>query len=49
VLARFLLQQMAADPMERALQESHFEFRGGAQDPPRANPRRRVEDRADET
>ena len=29
VLARFLLQQMASDPMERALQESHFEFRGG--------------------
>jgi hypothetical protein len=46
VLARFLLlQQMASDPMERALQESHFEFRGGAEEPPRANPRRRVDDR----
>ena len=49
VLARFLLQQMASDPMERALQESHFEFRGGPQDPPRTNPRRRVEDHADGT
>jgi hypothetical protein len=49
VLAHYLLQQMAADPMERALQESHFEFRGGAQEPPRTNPRRRVEDRADES
>ncbi|MGH7580911.1 MAG: hypothetical protein ACREM9_12105 [Gemmatimonadales bacterium] len=49
VLARFLLQQMASDPMERALQESHFEFRGRAQEPPRANPRRRVEDRVDES
>ena len=29
--------------MERALQESHFEFRGGAQEPPRTNPRRRME------
>jgi hypothetical protein len=48
VLARFLLQQMAADPMERALQESHFEFRGGAEDAPLMNPRRRVEDRAGE-
>jgi hypothetical protein len=49
VLARFLLQQMAADPVERALQESHFEFRGGAEEAPRPNPRRRVEDHADET
>jgi hypothetical protein len=49
LLARFLLQQMAADPMERALQESHFEFRGGAQDPPIMNPRRRVQDPPDET
>lgn len=24
VLARYLLQQMGSDPMERALQESHF-------------------------
>jgi hypothetical protein len=46
VLARFLLQQMASDPMERALQESHFEFRGAAQEPPLINPRRRAEDRA---
>jgi hypothetical protein len=49
VLARFLLQQMASDPMERALQESHFEFRGGAQDPPRTSPRRRVVDRPDQS
>lgn len=49
VLARYLLQQMGAeDPMERALQESHFEFRGGAQDPPLVNPRRRIEDRPGE-
>jgi hypothetical protein len=49
VLARFLLKQMGSDPTDRALQESHFEFRGGAQDPPRTNPRRRVDDRADES
>ncbi len=49
VLARYLLQQMAADPLERAIQETHFEFRGGAGEPPRANPRRRVQDRSDET
>jgi hypothetical protein len=48
VLARYLLQQLASDPMDRALQETHFEFRGGAQDPPDVNPRRRVEDRASE-
>ena len=48
VLARFLLKQMGSDPMERALQESHFEFRGGAEDPPVVNPRRRAEDRADD-
>lgn len=48
VLARYLLQQLASDPMDRALQETHFEFRGGAQDPPDANPRRRVEDRTSE-
>ena len=44
VLARFILQQMGSDPMERALTESHFEFRGGAQDPPLLNPRRRIAD-----
>jgi hypothetical protein len=49
MMARLLLQQLGSDPMERALQESHFEFRGGAQDPPRTTPRRRVEDRADES
>jgi hypothetical protein len=48
VLARYLLQQLASDPMERALQESHFEFRGGAQEPLLENPRRRMEDRIDE-
>jgi hypothetical protein len=49
VLARFLLKQMGSDPADRALQESHFEFRGGAQEPPRTNPRRRVDDRADQS
>jgi hypothetical protein len=49
VLARFLLKQMGSDPMDRELQESHFEFRGGAQEPPRTNPRRRVDDRGDES
>jgi hypothetical protein len=49
VLARFLLQKMASDPMARAMQESHFEFRGGAQEPPRANPRRRLEERPGES
>ena len=45
VLARDLLQQMGAeDPMERALQVSHFLFRGGALDPPVVNPRSRIED-----
>ncbi len=47
VLARFLLGQMASDPMERALQESHFEVRGGALEPPRSNPRQRAEDSED--
>jgi hypothetical protein len=49
LLARFLLQQMASNPMDRALQESHFEFRGGAEEPPLTNPRRRVVDRTDES
>ena len=49
VLARYLLKQMGSDPMECALQESHFEFRGGAQDPPVVNLRRRVEDHTGET
>ena len=48
VLAHYLLQQMGSDPMERALQESHFEFRGGAEDPPVVNPRRRAEDRGED-
>jgi hypothetical protein len=39
---------MGSDPMERALQESHFEFRGGAEDPPVVNPRRRAEDRGED-
>ncbi len=30
VLARYLLQRMTDAPGDRALDESHFEFRGGA-------------------
>jgi hypothetical protein len=34
VLARYLLQKMADSPVgERALNESHFEFRGAAEPP----------------
>lgn len=43
VLARYLLQQMADAPTERALNETHFEFRGGASDAPPAQPRRRTD------
>jgi hypothetical protein len=44
VLARYLLQRMTDAPVaDRALNESHFEFRGGA-DPPRSNRRERAVD-----
>ena len=46
VLARYLLQRMTDVAADRALDESHFEFRGGADDerPPR---RERAADRPD--
>jgi hypothetical protein len=44
VLARYLLQRMADAPVaDRALNEAHFEFRGGA-DPPRFGRRQRADD-----
>ena len=44
VLARYLLQQMADGQPERTLNETHFEFRGGAGVEPVAGPRRRAAD-----
>ena len=44
VLARYLLQRMTDAPADRALDEHHFEFRGGA-DPDRGGSRDRVIDR----
>jgi hypothetical protein len=45
VLARYLLRQMTETPTpDRALDESHFEFRGGA-DPERGPARERAVDR----
>ncbi len=47
VLAQFLLQQIAETPsQDRALNEAHFEFRGGVE-PPRPNIRRRAADQID--
>jgi hypothetical protein len=47
VLARYLLQRMTdSPPADRALDESHFEFRGGAE-PDRRDLRRRAADRTD--
>jgi hypothetical protein len=44
VLARYLLQQMTDTPSsDRALDESHFEFRGGA-DPEPGEARKRAAD-----
>lgn len=44
VLARYLLQKMTDVPVsDRALNEAHFEFRGGA-DPPRSSQRERAAD-----
>lgn len=44
VLAHYLLQQLGDAPQDRALNESHFEFRGGADEHPSPNPRRRAAD-----
>jgi hypothetical protein len=44
VLARYLLQQMTDGQPDRALNETHFEFRGGAGQAPAAEPRRRAAD-----
>jgi hypothetical protein len=45
ILARYLVQQMTDSPTgDRALNEAHFEFRGGAE-PDRPNLRERTEDR----
>jgi len=44
VLARYLLQQMTDGEPDRALNESHFEFRGGAGEAPSAKSRRRAAD-----
>jgi hypothetical protein len=45
ILARYLVQQMTDSPTaDRALNEAHFEFRGGAE-PERANLRERTKDR----
>jgi hypothetical protein len=44
VLARYLLQQMTDGQPDRALNETHFEFRGGAEDTPAAELRRRAAD-----
>jgi len=44
MLARYLLQKMADAPVaDRALNEAHFEFRGGAE-PPRPGRRERISD-----
>ena len=43
VLARYLLQRLTDAPGDRALDETHFEFRGGAE-PERADPRGRAAD-----
>jgi hypothetical protein len=44
VLARYLLQQLTDGQADRALNETHFEIRGGAADLPAAGPRRRAAD-----
>ena len=40
VLARYLLQRMTDAPGDRALDETHFEFRGGAEPDPGLQRRR---------
>ena len=42
VLARYLLQQLTDGQPDRALNETHFEFRGGGADVPATGPRRRA-------
>ena len=44
VLARYLLQRMTDAPGDRTLDETHVEFRGGA-DPDRTDTRDRAADR----
>ena len=44
VLARYLLQQLTDGQADRALNETHFEFRGGAAAVPATGPRRRAAD-----
>ena len=44
VLARYLLQQLTDGQPDRALNETHFEFRGGVTDVPATEPRRRAAD-----
>jgi hypothetical protein len=44
VLARYLLQQMTDGQPDRALNETHFEFRGGGADTPSTEARRRAAD-----
>jgi hypothetical protein len=44
VLAHYLLQQLTDGQPDRALNETHFEFRGAADEAPAAEPRRRVAD-----
>jgi hypothetical protein len=44
VLARYLLQQLTDGQPDRTLNETHFEFRGGAGDVPGTEPRRRAAD-----
>jgi hypothetical protein len=44
VLARYLLQQLTDGQPDRALNETYFEFRGGAGDVPLTEARRRAAD-----
>ena len=44
VLARYLLQQLTDGQPDRALNETHFEFRGGGAAVPATEPRRRAAD-----
>lgn len=44
VLARYLLQQLTDGQPDRALNETHFEFRGGGASVPATESRRRAAD-----
>lgn len=44
VLARYLLHQLTDGQPDRALNETHFEFRGSAGEVPVTEPRRRAAD-----